>query len=195
LAKCRINDTFRLEGAVLDKLSLKDGQIFIDIGSYVGTWSVWASKQVGSDGKVVAVEPDPINFKMLLINIKKLKNIIPVNVALWSENTTLNLFMSTYPTMHSLTKNYKRSYIKVKCLTLDSLIKSLNLSEVDALKIDVEGAELEVLKGAKETLKKLKWILVEIHNEKLRKKVSTLLKNESFILYRINHRHVIGLRK
>lgn len=201
MAKRRLNVGLRTEERILNKLSLNEGQTFLDIGAYVGSYSVWASKRVGRGGMVIAVEPHPGNFKMLLINTRK-TNIIPVNVALWNKETMLNLHLSSYPSMHSLmyNYNYKEACIKVKALTLDSLIRILNVPRVDVVKIDVEGAELEVLEGAKQVLKYLKVILVEVHGknqdikerEKRARVITEILKSHGFSLERLDSQHILG---
>jgi FkbM family methyltransferase len=74
--------------------------------------------------------------------------------------------------------------MKVKCTTLDRLTASI--PQIDLLKVDVEGAELAVLEGAHETLKKTKRIVVEIHGDNLDKAlnmVKSLFKNVEIVPY------------
>jgi len=68
------------------------------------------------------------------------------------------------------------------CFTLDIIIKYFKLKQPDYLKIDVDGAELEILKGSKVTLKKVKSILIEVDNSNLLKKdkITEILINNQF---------------
>ena len=67
---------------------------------------------------------------------------------------------------------------------MDNIINYFNLPQPDHLKIDVDGAELEILEGSRKTLKKLKSVLIEIddENEKKRKKIKKILKDNNFKL-------------
>ncbi|MFN4133678.1 MAG: FkbM family methyltransferase, partial [Candidatus Hadarchaeales archaeon] len=94
-AKVRITDTAKknIEEVVQKNLLLflREGDVFLDIGAYVGYYTLLASRKVGKSGVVIAVEPDKKNFKMLLFNTRKLQNVIPVNAAVYSKNTLLSL--------------------------------------------------------------------------------------------------------
>ena len=116
------------------------------------------------EGKVVAIEPHPLNYMILLknITINKLKNVIPVNLALSDSKGVAKLYISRKSLGHTIKgKRIEVSRegfpthincIEVKTKTLDQVVDELGLSKVDFIKIDVEGAELDVLKGATKAL-------------------------------------------
>jgi FkbM family methyltransferase len=203
LAKLCLNDVPRKEREVLrniSKLRLSNGQVFVDIGAYVGYYSIYASKKVGMNGMVVAVEPHPKNFKMLLMNTRGLNNVIPINAAIWSENTTAKLYLGQGMSLHSLVYAGGGEYIKVRALTLDSLMRELNISRVDVVKIDTEGAELEVLKGSESTLKLLKSLLIEIHGKnpeefkKAEERIAEFLRPYGFSVEKLGRKHLLGIK-
>lgn len=203
LAKLCLNDVPRKEREVLrniSKLRLSNGQVFVDIGAYVGYYSIYASKKVGKNGTVIAIEPHPKNFKMLLINTRGLNNVIPINTAIWSEDTTAKLYLGQGMALHSLVYASEGGYIKVKALMLDSLIRELNIPRVDVVKIDTEGAELEVLKGARSTLKFLKSLLIEIHGKnpeefkKAEKTIAEFLRSYGFSVEKQGRKHLLGIK-
>ncbi|MEW6222611.1 MAG: FkbM family methyltransferase [Candidatus Hadarchaeota archaeon] len=176
---------------------LHEGHVFLDVGAFVGYYSIYASKKVGRAGIVVAIEPEPKNFKMLLINTRGLENVIPINAALWSKDGTVSLIPQGSSTKSF--ENKVEKYIQVRAFTLDTLIKKLNIPRVDAIKIDTEGAELEVLKGARQTLKKqLKFASVEIHGsnskelENKSRKVVKILKQNKLRVERPIPKFVFG---
>lgn len=146
--------------------SIKKGNTVFDIGANVGYYSVLASKLVGKNGKVFAFEPDPQSLKLLYknIGINKCKNIIVVKSALSNHNGKLILTQdSSNPGESSLTLFKKGKKILVDVLTLDKFIKTQKIKTIDVIKMDVEGAELNILRGGLKTLqnnKKLK-IFVE----------------------------------
>ena len=148
--------------------NITDG-VFIDIGSHVGRYAVMVGRNI-KKGKVVAVEPEPSNFKALERNIQlnKLgKKVIPLNVAVSDKNGRLKLYLEDLygGGGHSTIKGWEKSEncVDVESMTLDNIVKlcRLKTSDIKLLKIDVEGAEFNVLKGASEVLKQHPKIVFE----------------------------------
>jgi FkbM family methyltransferase len=178
---CRINkDDFKImtihEDDIIEHFTPKQGDIVVDIGAHIGLYTIISSKRVGTNGKVVAIEADPSNFEMLNRNIKlnKLTNVIPLNYAVYSKETKIKLYLPSgesgftkYNTIVSNWANTEDKFVEVNANTLDYLlqINQIREEEVNWIKIDVEGAEFEVLKGAQNVLSKSKDIalLMELH--------------------------------
>ena len=160
----------------------KEGDIVVDVGAHIGPYTIIASKRIGSGGKVVAIEADPGNFDLLSRNIQlnKLSNVMALNYAAYSEEKMIKLYLpsggeesSSYTKYNTIMSDRARDdekFVDVRVNTLDYLLLSKNMikqeQEVNWIKIDVEGAEYEVLKGAKDILSKSSNItlLIEIHN-------------------------------
>lgn len=145
---------------------LHEGDIFIDVGANVGGYSVRACK-IGA--RVIAVEPDPDNYRVLKINLKlnQCFDAHILNIAAGRREEVLELYESSNgaPVGYSLLQAKKRK--KVKCSVnvkpLDVAIPPLLNNEwVDLLKIDVEGVEAEVIKGALDLLKRTRYMIVEV---------------------------------
>ena len=179
---CRINkDDFKImtihEDDIIKRFTPKEGDIVIDIGAHIGLYTIISSKRVGANGKVVAIEADPENFEMLTSNIKlnQLTNVIPLNYAVYSKETKLKLYLPSggesgftkYNTIMPNWINTQEKFVEVNANTLDYLLQlnEIRQEEVNWIKIDVEGAEFEVLKGATNVLSKSKdiAILMELH--------------------------------
>ncbi|MCV0430405.1 FkbM family methyltransferase [Nitrosopumilus sp.] len=142
--------------------------VIIDLGANVGYYTLKLSKK-NKDCKIIAIEPDPNTFKILSQNceLNNLKNIALHNVAISEENGTVKLFQSkTHSgTSSILSKSYSQNEsVSIKSITLDNLLGNL-YKKIDWLKIDVEGSELFVLKGASNTLKITNKIIIELHEE------------------------------
>ncbi len=122
----------------------------------MGAFAIYAAKIVGERGRVIAFEPDKNNYDILLKNIylNDLRNVIPLNRGLWSESTTLR-FKSSNGENSSLFFEDDQScdIIEVDVVSLDDELSALKIRKLDFIKMDIEGAELEAIKGAKEILK------------------------------------------
>jgi FkbM family methyltransferase len=178
---CRINREDLVfmtnhEDDIIEHFTPKQGDIVVDIGAHMGRYTIISSKRVGTNGKVVAIEAHPGNFEMLNRNIKlnQLTNVIPLNYAVYSKETKIKLYLpeedsgfTIYNTIMSNRAGTEDKFVEVNANTLDCLLQlnQIREEEVNWVKIDVEGAEFEVLKGATNVLTKSKDIalLIEIH--------------------------------
>lgn len=142
---------------------LHEDSVFVDVGANVGGHSIRASK-LGA--KVIAVEPVNENCKVLRLNfeLNQLVNFQILNIAAGIREETRQIFLSASPTGSSLkSSNGKESKCIVQVKPLDDVIPQL-IGDVwvDLLKVDVEGFEIEVLKGASNLLKRTRYIIVEV---------------------------------
>jgi len=130
-----------------------EGDIVIDVGAHAGMFTMKAAKLVGDNGLVVAIEPEPRNLSLLQRNIEShgLTNVKVISKAIYNEKTTVRLYLQDLSVHHSLYYR-SRDYIEVEADSLDNIISKLGLDRVDFIKIDVEGAELETLRGAEKVL-------------------------------------------
>lgn len=138
-------------------LNIEAGDYVLDCGSNCGIFSIYASNKVGEAGKIYSIEPGQENFKFLLENItlNKVNNVVAINNALYNSITKLNFFISREDFNSSLIFNDKQNHYTseiVNAVTLDSILFDYDIKRVDFIKIDVEGAELECLEGAKKSL-------------------------------------------
>jgi FkbM family methyltransferase len=169
------------------------GNIIIDCGAYIGLYSIISSKLCGSDGRIISVEPNPTVFEHLRRNIQlnKIENVILFNMALADKESEMEFFIpkgsaagSTFYLEHlSLQKVEEFNKMVVKAITLDKLMEMENLSHVNIVKIDVEGAELLVLRGGQNALKskRIDKLIVEIHKTiNTPKEVMDFLINEGY---------------
>ena len=177
---CRVNNedyTFMTghEDEIEEHFTPKGGDTVVDVGAHAGHYTLISSKRVGANGKIVAIEADPSNFEILNRNIKlnKLTNIIPLNYAAYSKQTKLKLYLpveesgfSIYNTIMVNRAKPEEKFIEVNANTLDYLLQQNGIRDANWIKIDVEGAEFEVLKGAHNILSNSKdiAILIEVHN-------------------------------
>ena len=138
---------------------LAPGQTAVDAGANVGFYSLLLAHLVGSAGAVHSFEPDPRASSWLLENIRRnqLDNVTPWSVALGEDDGVVELHLdlvttcgsSTHPRWDLDFDPFERQPMRVRSARLDSL----GIDAVDFIKIDVEGAELALLTGARETIR------------------------------------------
>ncbi len=132
------------------------GWIVMDGGAHVGIYTVEVAKTVGEEGIVVSVEPDPDNFKILCYNLRlnNLTNVIPIRAALGQDLGFTRLYRlgSLVNVISDVTKLEQVPSVVVPKITIDYIVYKLKLKSVDLLKLDVEGAEVEVVRGMNKVL-------------------------------------------
>ena len=159
---------------------LQEGDVFVDLGSNEGYFAVLGSKLCGSTGKVFAIEPQQRLWPIIRRNtaINELSNIqlLPFGIGSKNEKLTLQL----YPSLNSGASSFASGFnfgisfawLRKKIYgtqtaqihTLDEIENTLP-SKIKLIKIDIEGIELEALKGGAEMLKQQRFdhLLIEIH--------------------------------
>jgi FkbM family methyltransferase len=156
--------------------------LIIDVGANMGQFLL-SVKTLFPNAKVISIEPNPEVYNLLTFNSKNLKNVTLHNLALSNKKGNQSFFVSSmFSEWSSLINNIGPSKeIKVEITDADSLFKKSKT--IDLLKIDVEGAEFTVVKGMKETIKKAKYLLIEVglsrnlNNSASNKLIKFLLEN------------------
>ena len=132
---------------------LRPNMVFYDVGANAGFFSLLGAFLVGPNGKVVAFEPHPAIAKLLKkqMRINNMRQVDVIAAAITDKVGTAKLSDDTASVMNSLVNAHKASRtIKVKTTTIDQETTMRPLP--DLLKIDVEGAEIEVLRGGGATI-------------------------------------------
>uniref|UniRef100_UPI00404B26B6 FkbM family methyltransferase n=1 Tax=Gelidibacter sp. TaxID=2018083 RepID=UPI00404B26B6 len=142
------------------KSILNEDDIFVDVGSNIGLFSLIASKYVGHKGSVICFEPDPISFKRLEENIEmnKLHNLDARNLGLSNDIGELefHIYDDGKDAWNSFAKDEELSLsnsISVPVSTLDRELENIDKSRIKVVKIDVEGWEKFVLLGGQNFFK------------------------------------------
>lgn len=145
----------RLMTTLFTKLVTR-GMIAVDVGAYVGYYTLLAARAVGDKGKIFCFEPEPSNYALLLKNIEvnSCNNVVPVRKAVTDTTGTVRLFMAKNPSGHSIVcDNPHQMAILVDSTTLDDFFTGREYP-IHVIKIDVEGAEMAVLQGMKNIIAK-----------------------------------------
>ncbi len=186
--------------------NLKDLNLFIDIGSHKGTYTDLILKNFNVK-KIYMFEPQKKIFRYIKKKYKR-KNYIKIfNNAVSDNEKIQKIFINKHDLTSSLTKlDKKNTYLNlkarlfggnihdmisathmIKCIKLINLIKKNKIKNIDLLKIDTEGHELQVMKGLGRYIKSVKYILIEFHNSNIyinydSKKIHSYLTKNNFNL-------------
>ena len=154
------------EPYVRKTLILNKGDVFVDVGAHIGYYTLYASRKVGKDGSVIAIEPDERNLSVLYKNIKaaEANNVRVIEAAAGSEDSSLYLVPRQNPLVTGTTKEGGKYFEQkeIKSICLNSLIGSISVGEHSRvfIKIDVEGGEIDVIRGGLSFVKRYHPILI-----------------------------------
>jgi len=138
-------------------LPIEEGDVVLDVGSAIGCVTLPASKKAST---VIAIEPNPHYFYSLRERIldSNITNVIFINKATWSEQGSKQFDTNGYG---SAIVNMS---INVETDTIDNIISNLGITHIDFIKMDIEGAEIESLLGATNTLNNTRKIVVSAYH-------------------------------
>ena len=160
---------------------IKPGMVIVEVGTNLGYYALLGASIVGKEGKVYAIEPVPRNFEIFKKNIRvnNYEGIIEPHCIAISDKCGVskmaitkhfnfsNMFLEKENMSDWMLKTLKKDFkkiIKVKTLTLDKFLE--NKKDVDLIRMDVEGYEVKIIKGMKNTIQKSKKplkLFIELH--------------------------------
>lgn len=185
---------------------LKSGDCVWDVGANVGYYTRLFSQRVGSTGTVFAFEPSPVNFRRLKAETASLSNVTLLKVGLGREDGTLPFHQGEDDLgASSRIGTSGPGEIAVDIRSGMSLIRDGEAARPNAIKIDVEGFECEVLEGLDEQLQSnaLRVLGIEVHFGILRErgmpqapeKIETLLRRNGFAVAWADRSHILAVRQ
>jgi FkbM family methyltransferase len=166
----------------------KKDDVVVDIGAGIGTETLFFNEKIQNQGKIYAIEASKSSYEKLVgLCVKNgIKNSENFNIAITDNNQKVWI---------EETENYQVDFInndergiEVDGLTLDSFIKQNKIEQIDFLKVNIEGAELQMIDGMKDTIRVTKNIAVSCHDflfdddRQIKKKMSDFLKRNNFEL-------------
>jgi FkbM family methyltransferase len=166
---------------VVFKTCLRPGNVVIDVGANIGAFTVPMAKIVGETGMVIAFEAAMINVSLLHTNLQQnsITNVAIIPIA--ASDKIGEIEVSKQDALHAYTRpDINEGTFKVPCRTIDSL----NIQKCDFIKIDVDRHEIQVLNGAKETIKRCRPIIyVENEDQQNSEKLIAWLVEHGYRLY------------
>ena len=156
-----------LEKVYEQGLKLQPGMTVLDVGASIGVFSLKASKIVSPAGKVIAIEPDPESFAALQENIaaNNASNVIPINIAAWNNYTALEFDNTVKPTSRYV-KTPEPQTIMVQAEPIDNILSEINVTHVNFVKMDIEGAAYQALQGMTNTLQNTQYVAIAAYHKR-----------------------------
>ena len=127
---------------------VKNDAVVFDIGAFKGDTAYFFSKKCSNKARIYAFEPDDYTFQILekIKDKYKLNNVIASNILFSNSETEINF----------LSMDLNRPAVKMKSTTIDKFVEENNIEKIDYIKMDVEGAERNILEDSIKTIKKFK---------------------------------------
>lgn len=146
-----------LEGVV------QDGDVVLDVGANIGTFSLMAAKLTGETGRVFAFEGNPKTARIIERNarLNNLSNIYVTASAVGDKNGTVSFSVGAGDDVDHVTNS--GSGISVPILRLDDFVPLRTVGKIRIINIDVEGHELFVLQGGEQTILKSEQVIFEAY--------------------------------
>jgi FkbM family methyltransferase len=146
-------------------------ELIVDAGANIGLASIYFATQYPK-ARIVAIEPEDSNFELLVRNTKPYPLIVPIQAALWRDDTPLSLIDPGlgkwgFQTRSKGAENGAPVVQRVAALTVDQVMRMQATDFIDILKMDIEGAEREVFQDASRWIDRVGVLIVELH-ERLR---------------------------
>ncbi len=164
--------------------------VIVDLGSNIGLTLLDYYYEY-PQAKLIGVEMDAENFKLLQFNTATIKNCEIINAGIWKENGEIS-YSGADAQSFSITEKNSGSKNKTRAITIDSLLDSYTISKVDFLKMDIEGAEAQIFLDSdfNKWASRVNILSMEVHgasgftSEALFEKISYCLQQAGFIVFK-----------
>ena len=183
------NDAKRLirgyERAVTKVIKQMTHGIFLDIGAHIGRYSLLTAR---NRCKVMAVEPEPSNYKILVLN-SQLARFRAIQSAITDFDGETRLYIGRHTGVHSLLPSGTKT-ITVPALRLETLLKREGIETVNLIKLDAEGAEFKILYDSLELMPGIKGWIVECHNLRRKQELEHLMTQNGYTIRWLDKNHI-----
>ncbi len=142
-------------------------KVILDAGANIGLASLYFAARFPA-ARIIAIEPEASNFGLLIRNTAVFPNIIPIQAALWGEDTNVNVVDPGLDKWGFQARNAEDACPDVVChsvagMTVDRIMREQGLDFIDILKMDIEGGEVEVFNGGGAWLNRVGLLIAELH--------------------------------
>lgn len=174
----------------------KKNDIIVELGAGIGTETVILSEKVGNKGKVYAIEAHPETYNSLkaLVEKRKLSNVIPLNMAIAGKNGFVHIDDKPNHEANKLSNDG----LQVQSFSFDSFVENQGIKKIDYLKVNIEGAELQMIDGMNNSVKKIRNMAISCHDflfiqnkTNIKQTIEAYLNENNFEIYTNNTKHIV----
>jgi FkbM family methyltransferase len=142
----------------------KEGDVIIDLGAGIGTETLFFYEKIKNQGRIYSIEASPTTIVKLnaLCHKNKIENSINFNIAISNLNGKIWIEETEKFEVNQI--NTHQRGVEVTCFTLDQFVKDNSIRNIDFLKVNIEGAELEMISGMENTIKIVKNVAISCHD-------------------------------
>ncbi len=171
--------SYELDKQRLFEATVTRGSVVFDLGGNVGFYTLLASELVGPEGKVFVFEPVPRNLVFLKehIRLNNCRNVTVIEAAVSDKGGTISFDEGPGNSMGHMAPG---GSLQVRAIALDELVSSRGIPPPNYLKIDIEGAEMLALSGARSILKSHPAIFLSTHGDAVREECLHFLKSTGY---------------
>jgi len=150
----------------------RNPRVIVDAGANVGLAAVLFANRY-PDARIFAIEPDTSNFQLLKRNVAPYPQITPLHAALWDKDEAVNVIDEGYGEWGFMTERAHEKATSgrertrrglVRGLSVDTLLREHHIDHIDLFKIDIEGAEREVMSNSAAWMDRIGAMVVELHD-------------------------------
>lgn len=154
-------------------------EAILDVGANIGLFTIRYARMFPT-ARVYAFEPNPGAYDRLVRNLKAncITNAVAINAAVADSSGTRPFFVGRLTIMGSIIESgdgATEPAFHTEVITLDAFCRAHSITSIGLIKVNVEGAEMEVLKGAQDTLELTRALMIECHSDELAKSVGAFL--------------------
>jgi FkbM family methyltransferase len=162
----------------------KEGDVVVDVGAGVGEELMILSRSVGESGRVFAIEAHPKTFRALSYNNSqnKLTNTVLLNVAVSHAVGSVLIEDLSDSLANKLMTTSTNNSIRVDAITIEKLADAYDLTKINYLKVNIEGAEQLLIKGIGEAIHKIENIAISCHDFRYRNEGDEFFKTKAIVL-------------
>jgi FkbM family methyltransferase len=146
------------------RAACRPGMTFLDVGANIGYYTAQAMRRVGSGGQIIAMEPDPESFsylkKTVALNGDVKVTCVPLAASTQTGEATLYISHDNRGDNRLYANELSSGSVEVRTVVVDDLLAELGISEVNLVKIDVQGYEGHVLRSMEGTLSNSSSVIV-----------------------------------
>lgn len=175
----------------------KEIEWIIDAGAHIGLASLYFARQF-PQAKIIAIEANAENYALLDKNTQAFSNIKTLHAALWNQATEMTVLDPGrgpwgYITQEAVFSDSQDH--RIQGITVSDIMHEYNIDMLDILKLDIEGAEIEVMEGAEDWIQKVNILMAELHESYRTGCILSFAMNTTSFDQRVDRRETIILRR